>query len=55
MAELLKDADVTHHWLYDPSLAPQASHADRRIRLRKELMHHAELRFTAERAEDAQD
>jgi uncharacterized protein len=52
MAELLKDADVTHHWLYDPSLPPQASHADRRIRLRKELTHSTELRFTAERTEN---
>jgi HD superfamily phosphodiesterase len=54
MGELLKDADVAQHWLYNPSLAPQASHADRRIRLRKELTHYAELRFTAERAEDAE-
>ena len=49
MDELLKDADVLQHWLYDPSLPPQASHADRRIRLRKELTHSTELPLTAER------
>jgi uncharacterized protein len=30
MDELLKDADVLHHWLYNPTLPAQASHAARR-------------------------
>jgi HD superfamily phosphodiesterase len=37
MDELLKDADVFHHWLYNPSLPPQASHAARREKLEREL------------------
>ncbi len=36
MDELLKDADVFHHWLYDPTLAARASHAARRDRLQRE-------------------
>ncbi len=54
MAELLKDADVAHHWLYNPSLPPQASHADRRGRLQQELTRNAEL-TTAERSEIAEN
>ncbi len=37
MDELLKDADVLHHWLYDPALPAQASHAERRGRLREQM------------------
>ena len=37
MDELLKDADVLQHWLYNPALPSQASHTERRARLVKEL------------------
>lgn len=37
MDELLKDADVLHHWLCDPELPPPASHAGRRVQLEREL------------------
>jgi len=36
MDELLKDADVLQHWLYNPSL-PQSRHVTRRERLKQEL------------------
>jgi len=32
--ELLKDADVLQHDLYNPALDPQLSHSDRRVKLR---------------------
>ena len=55
MEELLKDADVLQHWLYNPGLPPQASHAERRERLTRELAPEPELPFTAEHAESAED
>lgn len=35
--ELLKDADVLQHWLYDPAQPPHVSHAARRARLIADL------------------
>lgn len=37
MDEFLKDADVLHHWLYNPALPPRPSHAARREKLQQEL------------------
>jgi HD superfamily phosphodiesterase len=37
MDELLKDADVVAHWLYNPTLPPHPTHAARRERLEREL------------------
>jgi HD superfamily phosphodiesterase len=37
VSELIKDADVLHHLLYDPDLSPQESHVARRKALRLEL------------------
>jgi uncharacterized protein len=51
--ELLKDADVLQHWLYNPAL-PQSRHVARRERLRQEIAQQPEQQSTAERAEIAE-
>ncbi len=48
MDELLKDADALQHWLYDPSLPPQSSHAERRGKIETELTQRSRPCPTAE-------